>query len=113
MVKQINCIDYQICTHTKELVLSNQLKLVPCSLNFFWYLTMCFHRLRQSDAIRKLTPEVYDFWLAIPFQECLHMPGTGVWTVYLTPTLCNAQSIGSKAIQYELLSRYDTPQVHL
>ena len=37
------------------------------------------HRLGQSDAIRKLIPEVFDFWQAIPLQEylqCIHKPGT-------------------------------------
>jgi len=29
------------------------------------------HRLGQSDGIRKLLPEVLDFWQAVPLQECL------------------------------------------
>ena len=67
------------------------------------------HWLGQSDAIRKLILEVFDFRQAIPLQEyfqCIHKPGTtfngsmdSVLDSYHAASLCNA-------FQYELVSQY-------
>jgi len=58
----------QLVTHMSSKFLLIPHNVFPCS-----------HRLGQSDAIRKLLPEVFDSWQAIPLQEylqCIHKPGT-------------------------------------
>jgi len=94
---------------TQKLVLSNQLKtlyycLVPCSLSFFWYLTMYFHTATDWDRVML---SGNSFWKSLisgwpllsrnpsSVSTSLEQHSMGVWTAYLTfyhaASLCNAQ----------------------
>jgi len=72
------------------------------------------HRLGQSDAVRKLIPEVLDSRQAIPLQEylqCIHKPGTmfngsmvSTHESYHAASLCN--------VQYAMPNLHDDVTIH-